>query len=145
MGAPSSLGDVMTRATPSDALLRHALLAYERLARAVDSTGDPELGLAAAFTCGRRALHGRAEAEAWLVPPSVVARIESLTQAMAAARGDEVGTWLDAYPNRLLALLERRVGGLGSPRSPRRRWVDRVSDGRVSPRALPSFLVRASR
>jgi hypothetical protein len=134
----------MTRATPSDALLRHALLAYERLARAIDGAGDPELGLAAAFACGRRALHARAEAESWLVPPSVVVQIESLTQAMAGARGDEVGTWLDAYPNRLLALLERRAGGLDRPRSPRRRWVDRVSDGRAATRVLPSFMARAS-
>ena len=135
----------MTRAAPSDALLRHALLAYERLGREIDSAGDPELGFATAYACGRRALGARADAEAWLVPPSVVARIEVLTAAMAMARGDEVGTWLDAFPNRLLALLERRAGGPDGPRAPRRRWIDRVGGGRLHGSTPPSLVVRIPR
>ncbi len=135
----------MTQATPSDALLRHALLAYERLARAVAGDGDPELGFATAFACGRRALHARSEAEPWLVPPSVVHEIERLTAAIADARDDEAGTWLDMFPNRMLELLERRAGGLDRPQTPRRRWIDRLGDGRRRSEPMPSFVLSARR
>jgi hypothetical protein len=135
----------MNRATPSDALLRRSILAYERLARFIDGAGDPELGFATAFACGRRALGARAEAEAWLIPPSVVVQVEALTEAMLAATDDEVGTWLDVFPNRLLAILERRMGGLASPQVPRRRWIDRVSDGRLRAGAPVPPMAHASR
>lgn len=118
----------MTRATPSNALLEHALLAYRHLANDMDVAGDPELGLATAFTSGCRALHARADADAWLVPPSVVHEVEALVERMATSAGYDAGWWLDAFPNRLLALLERRTGAIESPHTPRRRWIDRVSE-----------------
>ncbi|HYM84561.1 MAG TPA: hypothetical protein VEY67_10455 [Candidatus Dormibacteraeota bacterium] len=129
----------MSPAMPSDALLRHGLSAYERLARAVDGAGDPELGLATAFACGRRALLARLDAEAWLVPPSVVSGFERLLERMAAAADDEIDMWIDAFPNRILELLERRTGRSASARSPRRRWIDRVGEDRLLHRPVPAL------
>jgi hypothetical protein len=129
--------DPMTRAMPSDALLQAVLLAYEGLARRIDGSGDPELGFAMAYASGRRALVARAEAEVWLVPPSVVAQLDGLTRLAATTVGEDAAAWLDAYPNRVLAILERRTGGLSAMPVPRRRWVDRVADRPPAERPTP--------
>lgn len=124
----------------SDALLRNALVAYDRLVSSVDTLGDPELGLGEAYTCGRRALLARAAADAWLVPPAVVTRIRVLVDRLDMADHDEAAEWLQRFPGSVLALLERRTATyILDGVHPRRRWVDRI--GERTPRPMVTRVV----
>lgn len=127
----------MLDAMASDALLREAVEAYDRLVASLDSLGDPELGLGPAYHSGRRALVARAAADAWLVPPTVVTRVRVLAERLIVMDRGEVPEWVDRFPETVLALLERRATMFADTADhPRRRWIDRIGDRRVRP--LPS-------
>jgi hypothetical protein len=122
----------MGRAEASDALLRRAIAAYDRLAARIEAIGDPDLGLEVVHSCGRRRLLARAHAKAWTVPARVVRRVDELLDGIEDADEAARIDWLEAFPSEVTRALERRHPAAEPPGdAPRRRMIDWV--GRSAP------------
>jgi hypothetical protein len=123
--APPPLED--EPAVGTDALCRRALAAYDALAASQRYNDEPDLGVAIHLASGRRALDARLHARSWVVPPETAAAALSVISSLPRdGRGAPVIEWLETFPARFLAVIDRRrtptipeVGG-------RRAW-DRVA------------------
>ena len=110
--------------TMSDALCRLAIATYCEL-RSFDWCGDPDTGFGQAYVAGLRSIEARADADPWLVPAEVVGVVEELLVTSRAIDEDELADWLDRFPRRFLATIDRR-GSRSGEAGRGRRWVDRA-------------------
>ena len=117
----------MEHRVTSTEILGAAVEAFDALAHeALRDEADPEVGVAQAYACGRRALAARARAAEWTVPERVAMRVEELSRALAAAPADERFEWLELFPRAVLEAVERRKRAADAPSLSRRRFSDRV-------------------
>jgi hypothetical protein len=110
--------------TDSRAMLEQALDVYEAHFRRVGSTfsDGPDLGPAISFVGGHRVMLVRLQAEPFALPRTAAGSFAKLAAALCQARTIEDDlALLDWFPQRVLALIERR----------RRPYLPRI-DGRRS-------------
>lgn len=107
-------------------LYRRALAAYDAVRAEAARFDDPDLGLAIACYVGRRRLVTRLAAASWTVSPAAVKAVEHLIDSAPCGSGCEaLSEWLELFPVRLLAVLDRRQQQTGPRIGGRRAW-DRV-------------------
>jgi hypothetical protein len=122
----------MEHAVTSTELLGAAVEAYDAFAHEVlRDDSDPEVGVAQAYACGRRALAARAGAREWSVPALAATRVGELARSLAHAPAEERLEWLELFPHAVLEAVERRQHAADAPALSRRRFSDRVRHAAV--------------
>jgi hypothetical protein len=112
----------------SEDLYRRALAAYDAVRAAAAGYDDPDLGLAISCYLGRGRLVTRLAAAPWIVGATAVEEAERLiSSAPLCNRCEALVEWLEVFPVRLLAVLDRRQRQTRPRPGGRRAW-DRASD-----------------
>ena len=130
--------------TLSSSLCSEALAALDRM-YALDCADEPDLGHNITYAYARRLLDRLARAEPWHVPPQVVTMVRGLvTSASATSDPYELESQLDAFSQRVVRALDRRLPGRPdmSSRHPLRRAGDLARAGAI--RAHTSVRRRAT-